>query len=147
MSLCTKTLQSGCPTEMNSVIISPPGSLDDFLPTAFCVCVWKEFPSLKGSHSVLELVSAQETSLILLIHAVKRVKQHFLHCCQYETKSHFYQVPDTISQDKLLLLIISDTSMYEHTKNASEQIDLWCNCIEFTGIKLELGWHVRGSKQ
>lgn len=37
--------------------------------------------------------------------------------------------------------------MYEHTKNTSEQIDLWCNCIEFSGIKLELGWHVRGSKQ
>lgn len=66
--------------------------------------------------------------------------------CQYETKSHFYQVLKTISQDKFLLLIIPDTSMYESTEKTLEQIDPWCNHIEFTGIKLVLTWHVYGVK-
>lgn len=75
-----KILQNRCPTDRHAVIISPPGSLGDlFSSSCWCECVWKEFPSFNGSHSVLGLVSAKETSLILLIHAVKGVKQYFLY--------------------------------------------------------------------
>lgn len=75
-----KILQSRCPTDMNSVIIYPPWKPRWFFPHSFVrMCVWREFPSFNSLHSILGLVSTKETSLILLIHAVKGVKQHFLY--------------------------------------------------------------------
>lgn len=67
--------------------------------------------------------------------------------CQYETKSHFYWVLNTISQDKLLLLIIPDTSMYESTEKKLQSKLIPGVTIEFTGIKLGLTCYIIGSKQ